>query len=330
VKQNKYELAYEQFRVLDSEGNAKSTLAKVMSDLGRGSETEKVMLALRTEPKIGLSAGAAEAVEAEEKLPDLSGEKSDSASEPGFKEKIEEAFAGPVIDLPPVAEQEAQEIKMASSSAVVGPKETVQKKEKLAEYYHVSSVILSQDTPPKSELKQDGKVEEVFQRKPITNKPADIKPPKFEITSRMKQEESEERILIASSSTQAGGWQNAPQPKDTVEKSIVAIEVQNGNGVKHSAKKVAEHLRKNGFNISKIDDAQSHDHFSTKVFYCNGNLKEVLRMLKTMPEISKEAELWEIEGAAKDIRLLVGKDLIQKNHALFWGNPNKLQAKIVN
>ena len=46
---------------------------------------------------------------------------------------------------------------------------------------------------------------------------------------------------------------------------LVEVEVANGNGTKGSAGKVAEHLLRNGFKVVKVIDAQSHDHFSTKV-----------------------------------------------------------------
>jgi hypothetical protein len=112
-----------------------------------------------------------------------------------------------------------------------------------------------------------------------------------------------------------------------LEKSIIEVEVQNGNGVKHSATKVAAHLRKNGFNVVRIDDAQSQDHFSTKVFYCSGNMHEVTRMLQTMPEIANEAELYEVEGTSRHVRLLVGKDLVEKNRALAWGGSKEFLSK---
>jgi hypothetical protein len=98
--------------------------------------------------------------------------------------------------------------------------------------------------------------------------------------------------------------------------------------MKGSAGKVAEHLRRNGFKVVRVLDAQSHDHLSSKVFYYGGNLKEAQRLLKTIPEISKDAELYELESMGNHIRLLIGKDLIQRNNTLTWGKPRTLSSRI--
>jgi hypothetical protein len=68
-------------------------------------------------------------------------------------------------------------------------------------------------------------------------------------------------------------------------------------------------------------DAESHDHFNTKVFYYGGNLKEAQRLLKTIPEITSDAELYELESVGNHIRLLIGKDLLERNKILSWIKP---------
>jgi hypothetical protein len=85
---------------------------------------------------------------------------------------------------------------------------------------------------------------------------------------------------------------------------------------------VAEHLRRSGFNVVRVMDAQSHDHFSTKVVYY-GNLKEVFRLLGALPEIAGEAELFEMESQGNNLRLLVGKDLPEKKQTAKLGKERK-------
>jgi len=75
-------------------------------------------------------------------------------------------------------------------------------------------------------------------------------------------------------------------------------------------------------------DANSFDHFSTKVFYYGGSLKEVQRMLKAIPEIANDAELYELQSMGNHIRLLIGKDLIEKNRTLTWDKPRSMQSNI--
>jgi hypothetical protein len=138
----------------------------------------------------------------------------------------------------------------------------------------------------------------------------------------MDQEKHEEQILVAASSIKAGGWQPPPEPRGTAGKGIVEVEVANGNGVKGAAGKVAAHLRRCGFKVVRVMDAESHDHFSTKVFYFGGNLKEAQNLLKVIPEIADVAELYELESMGNHVRLLIGKDLVEKNRILTWRNPS--------
>jgi tetratricopeptide (TPR) repeat protein len=375
VRQSKYELAYEQFSALDSEPNAKKTLAKVMSDLGKGSETETVLLAVKTAPKKENQAKPS-APEPASKLPELSARgpetssghdpvarfrsvtqnlnvppdeeiqnaaeqaegpgKVDAAEEVSSEEEeedlvaeaAEEPLKGPVINVPASpAQPKSYEIKVASADAATAPQEAAAESKESVRYYHVASVTLSQDAKefsmPAPAAKKIG-----YQEKPVKRQLREIIPPQVEILSPMDQERHEEQILVAASSIKAGGWQNPPEPKRTAEKGIVEVEVANGNGVKGAAGKVAEHLRRCGFKVVRVMDAQSHDHFSTKVFYFGGNLKEAQRLLKTIPEIAQDAELYELESMGNHIRLLIGKDLVERNHTLTWGQPRSMSSRI--
>ena len=239
-----------------------------------------------------------------------------------------EPIKGPIINVPPPPTCESpDEIKIASAPVAVTAKEVLAGDKDEIKYYHVSSVTFSQDVVEAKMPTAPGKKVD-YQAKLVTRELREILPANIEIAAPMNQEEHEERILVAASSIKAGGWQSAPEPKRTAEKGIVEIEVANGNGVKGSAGKVAEHLRRNGFKVVRVLDAQSHDHFSTKVFYYGGNLKEAQRLLKTIPEISKDAEVYELESMGSHIRLLIGKDLIERNTALTWDKPRSISSKI--
>ena len=369
VKQSKYELAYEQFNALDSESNARKTLAKVMADLGKGSETEAVLLAIQSAPK---NAELSQANPPASKLPAMSAQgpetstgydpvarfrsvkqnlnlppdeeiqdvaeqvervaQADAAGEEK-PEKVQNRVAevkeaplkGPVIDIPASpAQTKSYEINVASAASADAPsarKEAVVEKKEETQYYHVSSVAFSgnanETTPPAAAAKTID-----YQEKRVNRQLREILPPQAELVSPMDQEEHEESILVAASSTKAGGWQNAPEPKRTAEKGIVEIEVANGNGVKGAANKVAEHLRRNGFKVVRVMDAQSFDHLSTKVFYFGGGLKEAQKVLKAIPEIAGDAELYELESMGNHVRLLIGKDLVERNRTLTWSYPS--------
>jgi tetratricopeptide (TPR) repeat protein len=365
VKQDKFELAFEQFRALDTDANAERSIAKVMKDLGKGAATENVLLALRSVPR---KEDVAQPVTPASTLPDLSAKTPETtpghdpvarfrsvkndintlrdlemysdAQDPGVSGRsnaAEEASAGgrdelvaqvkeepikkPVINVPPPPTQtNPYEIKIASAPVADLPKEAVAGDKEEVRYYHVSSVTFSRDV---EEAKKPAARREKIDcpERMVPRELREILPPQIALASRMDQAEHEERILVAASSIKAGGWQSAPEPKRTAEMGMVEVEVANGNGVKGSAGKVAEHLRRNGFKVVRVLDAESHDHFSTKVFYYGGNLKEAQRLLQTIPEIASDAELYELESMGSHIRLLIGKDVIERNKTLSWAKP---------
>jgi hypothetical protein len=221
---------------------------------------------------------------------------------------------------PPPTQTNPYEIKIVSAPVADPPKEAAAADKEEIKYYHVSSVTFSQNV---EEAKKPANPYKKFDypERLMTRELREILPPQIELASRMDQAEHEERILVAASSVKAGGWQNAPEPKRTAEMGIVEVEVANGNGVKGSAGKVSEHLRRNGFKVVMVVDAESHEHFNTKVFYYGGNLKEAQRLLKTIPEITSDAELYELESMGNHIRLLIGKDLLERNKILSWVKP---------
>jgi Flp pilus assembly protein TadD len=365
VKQDKFELAFEQFRALDTEANAEKTLAKVMKDLGKDAATENVLLAVKSVPR---KEDVAKPVSPAPSLPELSAktfettaghdpvarfqsvqkgittlrdlENDSDVQDPGISDRSdaaveasadgqeelvaqvkEEPIKKPVITIPPPPTHEnPYEVKIASTPVADPPKAAAATDKAEIKYYHVSSVTFSRNM---EEAKKPAAPYKNFdyQEKLVTRELREILPPQIELASRMDQAEHEERILVASSSIKAGGWQNAPEPKRTAEMGIVEIEVANGNGVNGSAGKVAEHLRRNGFKVVKLLNAESHDHFSTKVFYYGGNLKEAQRLIKAIPEIASDAELYELESMGGHIRLLIGKDLIERNKTLSWVKP---------
>jgi Flp pilus assembly protein TadD len=262
----------------------------------------------------------------------------DGVEETGlYAAKKENQTPKPVIDIIPAPEPPTQAAPVIEIASLLPPFDGVELASlddapgAAVPYYEVASIGVVRETPVESKTVFPRKGIEGSGAQPIAKELRQIlPPPRINLMTAAEQEIHEERILVASASTKAAGWQNAPQPRQTLEKSIIEVEVQNGNGVKHSAGKVAAHLRKNGFNVIRFGDAQSQDHFSTKVFYCSGSMQEVTRMLQTMPEIANEAELFEVEGTSRHVRLLVGKDLVEKNRALAWGKPRAMHAKAGN
>jgi Flp pilus assembly protein TadD len=94
--------------------------------------------------------------------------------------------------------------------------------------------------------------------------------------------------------------------------SIVAVEIEisNGNGVNGMASLVANYLRKKGFRVSQLSNANSFNHATTKIFYCNGHLQDVHRLLQEVPTQLDAKNIIELQRLGNRIKILIGKDMI--------------------
>ncbi|MHC4140041.1 MAG: LytR C-terminal domain-containing protein, partial [Planctomycetota bacterium] len=55
----------------------------------------------------------------------------------------------------------------------------------------------------------------------------------------------------------------------------VEIEIANGNGVNGAAGRFERYLKSRGFKVANVTNANSFDHATTKIFYCDGDIKNV-------------------------------------------------------
>lgn len=322
AKQGRYEEALEQFAALDSRENAEKRLARVMTDLGRAAEAGSVIAALREKP---FPAQASLVALEKPSLPELLPlEQAESAGvDPVARFRTLRQDLGKV-DSTALAEARPQGIEVIPRTALVEPKaEPAPAVATMAEEktYAVSALAVAPGKPGKPLAAAIG-----YDPKPVARELRAIAPPRAELASRVNQEEYEERILLAASTAQAG-WQIAPEPRRTAEKGIVEVEVANGNGVKGAASRVAAHLKRLGFRVVRVLDANSFDHYNTKIFYYGENLEEARRVLASLPEVADTAELYELESMGNHIRLLVGHDLVEKNAGLAWGKPLETAKK---
>jgi len=54
----------------------------------------------------------------------------------------------------------------------------------------------------------------------------------------------------------------------------------------------------------------------------------VQRLLKAIPEITGKVELYELQKMGNHIRLLIGKDLVEKNRNLTWEERRSIRSHI--
>ncbi len=91
----------------------------------------------------------------------------------------------------------------------------------------------------------------------------------------------------------------------------IEIEVANGNGVNGAAGRFGTYLKSKGFKVAKVANANSFDHASTKVFYCNGDKKDVYKFLKRIPFVLDQRSIIELKNLKNRIKIIIGKDQVK-------------------
>ena len=109
------------------------------------------------------------------------------------------------------------------------------------------------------------------------------------------------------------GLKLVSQNEVTRDKDVIVaveIEVSNGNGVNGMARRVASYLRKKGFTVARLNNANSFDHVTTKILYYNGYLQDVHRVLQEIPAQLDARNIIELQRLGNRIKILIGKDMI--------------------
>ena len=87
------------------------------------------------------------------------------------------------------------------------------------------------------------------------------------------------------------------------------IEVANGNGIRGEARRFATYLKSKGFKISKITNAESFDHSTTKVLFSGENFDIVYQLFDDLSYELDEKDLIELKRMGDRIRVIIGKDM---------------------
>jgi len=92
----------------------------------------------------------------------------------------------------------------------------------------------------------------------------------------------------------------------------IEIIVANGNGVNGAAGRFRTYLKSKGFIVAKVINANSFDHASTKIFYCNEGKNDVYKLLQHIPFVLDQRSIIELKGLKNRFKIIIGKDQI--NH----------------
>jgi tetratricopeptide (TPR) repeat protein len=90
----------------------------------------------------------------------------------------------------------------------------------------------------------------------------------------------------------------------------VEIEISNGNGVNGMARRLGSYLRERGFKVTRLKNANSFNHEKTKIFYYNGHLQNVHRLLQEIPGHLDIEKIVKLKRLGNRIKILIGKDII--------------------
>jgi Flp pilus assembly protein TadD len=98
---------------------------------------------------------------------------------------------------------------------------------------------------------------------------------------------------------------------------LAEIEVLNGNGIEGIARRVGNYLKKKGFNVTRLRNANSYNHIESKVFYGSGQVEDAYRLIQEIPIHPNMQNIIELKDLNNKIRLLIGKDMVSHNDAIF-------------
>lgn len=102
----------------------------------------------------------------------------------------------------------------------------------------------------------------------------------------------------------------AGAPSDAIRKGNIPVEVANGNGVRHMARSVGDYLKKRGYNVVRLTNADSYSYQKGSIGYRADAQKAAQEIAAMFPG---EVGLTKLkDGTKKDVRVrvLVGRDLI--------------------
>jgi tetratricopeptide (TPR) repeat protein len=96
----------------------------------------------------------------------------------------------------------------------------------------------------------------------------------------------------------------------------VEIEIANGNGVNGAAGRFGRYLKSRGFKVAKVTNANSFDHATTKIFYCNGDVKNVYKLLQKIPLLPDQRSIIELKNMGSRIKIIIGSDLVKHDRII--------------
>ena len=88
------------------------------------------------------------------------------------------------------------------------------------------------------------------------------------------------------------------------------IEISNGNGVRHMARRVGGYLKKKGYEVTRLTNAQHFQFADTTIYYCSDNLQDAYQVAKEIPGWNEMKKVVNLGRPSIKVKVLIGKDLV--------------------
>jgi tetratricopeptide (TPR) repeat protein len=132
-----------------------------------------------------------------------------------------------------------------------------------------------------------------------------------------KYPESRSAAVISDSDQKASEEEKGPIPRSQKKYKVLAeIEVLNGNGIEGMARRLGNYLKKKGFIVTRLRNANSFNHIESKVFYGSGQVEDAYRLMQEIPIHPNTKNIIELKDLDNKIRLLIGKDMVSHNDVI--------------
>ena len=90
----------------------------------------------------------------------------------------------------------------------------------------------------------------------------------------------------------------------------IGLEISNGNGVRHMARRVGQYLGEQGFNEPNLTNANHFNHAETMIYYRSGYLHDAYRVAKEIPGYQDMKKVARFQRPGTKVRVLIGRDLM--------------------
>jgi len=87
------------------------------------------------------------------------------------------------------------------------------------------------------------------------------------------------------------------------------IQISNGNGVRHCARRVSSYLTKKGFKVTSLKNEPRFNKLKTKIYYCDGYLQDAYSLAKQIPQHQDVVKVSGFNNRNIKVKIVVGKDM---------------------